>query len=277
MPLVSIRKVRNGKNSKVSRFEIDSELREAYLEYAVNTYERAAKFSREEREFAMRKLATYGIFSATHIAQIFGVHRSMLTRLGIKVNTGQTKMGGAFSPAQLVNLLYTLREKNENEAYSIQHIRLAYEGGMSTGVIARLIGVSTSYVSNMLKKARMTTDDRAVVERAGDPGREGRTEARGAAGVVEITAADLSGVWVTDPGSWPEGHLPNPFGEDGYSVTWGDTPLSADDPHAFVRADDDKIGFAHGLADLTWPCTRSDYGHEGCAANGIAQGLIKQG
>jgi len=276
MPLVSIRKVRNGKGNAVSRFEIDSELREAYLEYAVNTYERAAKFSREEREFAMRKLATYGIFSATHIAQIFGVHRSMLTRLGIKVNTGQTKMGGAFDPAQLVNLLYTLREKNENEAYSVQHIRLAYEGGMSTGVIARLIGVSTSYVSNMLKKARMATDDRAVVERAGDPGREGRTQPRGAAGVVEITPANLSGVWVTDPRSWPEGHLPNPFGEDGYSVTWGDTPLRADDPHAFVRADGDKVGFSHRLAGLAWPCTRSDYGHEGCAANGLAQGVKQQ-
>src|SRR5690554_7228530 len=80
---------------------------------------------------------------------------------------------------------------------------------MSTVVIARLLGVSTSYVSNMLKKARMTQDDRDLVVGTTDTASEGRAEARSEAGVDEgAEAASLTGVWAVDPGSWPEGHLP---------------------------------------------------------------------
>lgn len=277
MALVSIRKVRNGSGSTVARFEIDSEVREAYLGYASSVYKRAHVFDRDERREAMERLATFGIFSAAHIAKIVRVHRSMLTRLGIKVNTGQTKMGGAFDPALLDYLVQALREKNENEAYGIQHIRLAYEGGMSTVVIARLLGVSTSYVSNMLKKARMAQDDRDLVVGTTDTASEGRVEARSEAGVDEgAETANLTGVWAVDPGSWPEGHLPYPDGVDGYPVLWGDTAISASDPNAFIRADHDEGGYSHMLAGLAWPCTFDSVGHEGCVALGQASGLIDQ-
>ena len=222
MALVSIRKVRNGGGSTVARFEIDPEVREAYLGYASSVYKRAHVFDRDERREAMERLATFGIFSAAHIAKIVRVHRSMLTRLGIKVNTGQTKMGGAFDPALLDYLVQALREKNENEAYGIQHIRLAYEGGMSTVVIARLLGVSTSYVSNMLKKARMTQDDRDLVVGTTDTASEGRAEARSEAGVDEgAEAASLTGVGLTPEAG---GRPPALSGLRWIPCLWGDTP-----------------------------------------------------
>jgi hypothetical protein len=276
MTLTAIRKVRNGKRGTITRFDVDPEILEGRLGYAAYIHSARHKLDKAERLEAMQRLASFQIFSAAHIAKILGVHRSMLTRLGIKVETGQTKMGGAFDPAQLDHLIAALREKNDNEAYSIQHIRLAYEGGMSTVVIARLLGVSTSHVSNMLKKARQTTDDCHLERRAPDTAGEGRVEARSEAGVLDTSASHLSGVWATDPGSWPEGHLPHPYGEDGYLVELGDTPISADHPDAYVRADHDTTGCSHRLADLAWPCTRSDFGHEGCVANGVAQGLLQQ-
>lgn len=276
MALVTVRKVKNGSGSKIARHEIDTELREAYLGYALYVHQRSQSLSPEDRLEAMRKLATYRIFSATHIAQIFGVHRSFLTRHGIKVDTGQKRAGGSFNPSALHDLVYTLREKNENESYGVQHIIRAYEAGCSTTVIARLIGVSTSHVSNMMKKARNTSAGHPVERTVAAPD-EGRTAPRGALGLAAdagyAQTYNLVGVWDTDPATWPAGHLPNPDGQDGFAVEHGDMALGADHPDAFTRADADASGHSHVVAGLAWPCTRNDFGHEGCAANGKPQGV----
>lgn len=276
MSLVTVRKVKNGSGSKVARHDIDPELREAYLGYALYAHQRSQKMSTEERVEAMRKVATYRIFPATHIAQLFGVHRSFLTRHGVKVETGQKRAGGTFNPSALHDLIHALREKNENETYGVQHIIRAYESGCSITVIARLIGVSTSYVSNMMKEARNTSAGHPV-ERTVAAADEGRSAPRGALGLAPdaeyAKTYNLVGVWDTDPATWPAGHLPNPDGEDGFPVEFGDMALGADHPNAFTRADADKSGHSHIVAGLAWPCTRDDFGHEGCAANGKPQGV----
>src|SRR5690554_353832 len=98
-----------------------------------------------------QELADLKIFSVNHIAKILGTTAQTLRRKGV-VQEGK-KLGGAFDPAQLRNIIISLNRFQGTGRYSAQHIKLAYEGGVSAPMLARLIGCSAPHVLKLVRNA----------------------------------------------------------------------------------------------------------------------------
>lgn len=252
----STRTIRNGARHTVVVRELTDAQRSVAVQYAWHNYGRREElsFEKAERLSEMKRLADYGIFPATHIAQIFGVGRSMMTRLGIKPDTGQKKAGGAFNPACLKYIVLSLRQKVLEGRHSSHYIRLAYEGGMSYGVISRLVGVSSSSVLRLVKKAQAEHDRRLDTTAVG----------AGGSGLAEVREEAVSGITAGASGSGgatdrDESQVSYRLGADGTKVH---VPRKSSHSDAQSGATEVEAGCSNGAEGSVSPGTEAGTGPE---------------
>ena len=156
---------------------IDELRRTVVLLAAANEYHRiSAKMHADERLEAVRHLASSGLFGKSHVAKILGYSKTTIARLP-GVEWPKKKLGGSINPAQLLNVIEAILRKTREGTFGIQYIKEAADNGMSTAVLARLLGVSGTYVLKMLKKAE---EERAhtLEQEAARPGRAGHRRVR---------------------------------------------------------------------------------------------------
>lgn len=179
---------RNGAKHTVEVVEAKPSQRLDTVRTAVTLYQSRDDLPREDVYALARVLGESGLLAYGQIAAIAGVSVTTLKRRGVHV-PGQRK-GGACDPAQLENVLCVLRTLDENGTYEVQRIRQAHEGGISAGVLGRLLGLSHTYV---LKLVRMARDDRDLEYTDTYARRVGRRRGGVEAGVSDYTLDDHNG------------------------------------------------------------------------------------